>query len=94
MSPAAVMPLTLPDDPAVPDPVAAVMERARAAQRLFAEVDQSQADAAVRALAWSLYKPEHAREVAELEGPLEGGMGIQRPTAGYQLLLQEATVSL
>jgi sulfoacetaldehyde dehydrogenase len=66
MSPAAVMPLTLPDDPAVPDPVTAVMDRARAAQRLFAEVDQSQADAAVRALAWSLYKPEHAREIAEL----------------------------
>lgn len=66
MSPAAIMPLTLPDDPAAQDPVAAVMDRARAAQRLFADVDQAQADAAVRAIAWSLYKPEHAREVAEL----------------------------
>ncbi len=66
MSPAAVMPLAMPDDPAAHDPVAAVMERARAAQRLFADVDQARADAAVRAIAWSLYKPENAKEVAEL----------------------------
>ncbi len=66
MSPAAVMPLAMPDDPAVHDPVAAVMERARAAQRHFADVDQARADAAVRAIAWSLYKPENAKEVAEL----------------------------
>ncbi|WP_336492728.1 aldehyde dehydrogenase family protein, partial [Methylobacterium nigriterrae] len=47
-------------------PVDDVMRRARAAQRLFAEVSQEEADAAVRALAWALYKPEHARELAEL----------------------------
>lgn len=49
-----------------PAPVEAVMLRARAAQKLFAEVDQDGADAAVRALAWSLYKPENAKELAEL----------------------------
>lgn len=47
-------------------PVEAVMARARAAQKLFAHADQATADAAVRALAWSLYQPDHAREVAEL----------------------------
>jgi sulfoacetaldehyde dehydrogenase len=43
-----------------------LMRRARAAQQAFAEVDQARADEAVRAIAWSLYKPEHARELAEL----------------------------
>jgi len=47
-------------------PVDAVMVRARAAQKHFAEADQQTADAAVRALAWSLYHPEHARELAAL----------------------------
>jgi sulfoacetaldehyde dehydrogenase len=46
--------------------VGALMQRARAAQAAFAEADQARADEAVRALAWSLYKPEHARELAEL----------------------------
>jgi sulfoacetaldehyde dehydrogenase len=46
--------------------VDALMQRARAAQAAFAEADQARADEAVRALAWSLYKPEHARELAEL----------------------------
>ena len=32
----------------------------------FADADQARVDEAVRALAWSLYKPEHARELAEL----------------------------
>ncbi|HEY0327990.1 MAG TPA: aldehyde dehydrogenase family protein [Rhodopseudomonas sp.] len=43
-----------------------VVRRSRAAQQSFADVDQARADEAVRALAWSLYKPEHARELAEL----------------------------
>src|ERR1700752_841720 len=46
--------------------VEALMQRGRAAQATFAEADQARADEAVRALAWSLYKPEHARELAEL----------------------------
>ncbi len=48
------------------DIVQAVVGRARAAQATFADASQARADDAVRALAWSLYKPEHAREVAEL----------------------------
>src|ERR1700757_1161976 len=47
-------------------PIDAVMARARAAQKLFANVDQATADSAVRALAWSLYQPAHAQELAEL----------------------------
>ena len=43
-----------------------VIGRARRAQRAFANVSQERADDAVRALAWSIYKPEHARELAEL----------------------------
>src|SRR5246127_4520081 len=46
--------------------VEALRQRGRAAQATFAEADQARADEAVRALAWSLYKPEHARELAEL----------------------------
>ena len=54
--------------PTIADPgsVTAVMLRARAAQAAFAEASQERADDAVRALAWALYKPEHARAVAEL----------------------------
>ena len=47
-------------------PVQAVMNRARAAQALFADVDQARADDAVRALAWSLYQPDNAKALAEL----------------------------
>ena len=49
-----------------PEPVEAVMRRARAAQATFAAASQERADDAVRALAWSLYKPENASAVAEL----------------------------
>lgn len=54
---------------AAPDPqevVGALMRRARAAQEAFADADQARVDEAVRALAWSLYKPEHAQELATL----------------------------
>src|ERR1700722_3617554 len=43
-----------------------LMRRARIAQASFANADQARVDEAVRAVAWSLYKPEHARELAEL----------------------------
>jgi sulfoacetaldehyde dehydrogenase len=43
-----------------------VMRRARAAFENFRDVSQERADEAVRALAWSIYKPEHARELAAL----------------------------
>ena len=49
------------------DQIAAdLMRRARAAQEIFANADQARTDEAVRAIAWSLYKLEHARELAEL----------------------------
>lgn len=43
-----------------------LMRRARVAQEKFAGASQARVDEAVRALAWSLYKPEHAKELAEL----------------------------
>ena len=43
-----------------------LMRRARAAFAKFRDVSQERADEAVRALAWSVYKPEHARELAAL----------------------------
>ena len=42
------------------------MRRARAALATFANADQARADEAVTALAWSLYNPAHAKELAEL----------------------------
>ena len=52
-----------PDGAAV---VAALVERARAAQARFAAADQALVDDAVRALAWALYRPENAQELAAL----------------------------
>ena len=46
--------------------VAGIVARARAAQSQFADADQQLVDLAVTALAWSLYNPGHARELAEL----------------------------
>ncbi len=43
-----------------------VMRRARAAFEAFRDASQERTDEAVRALAWSVYKPEHARELAAL----------------------------
>jgi sulfoacetaldehyde dehydrogenase len=49
-------------EPAIED----VMRRARRAFARFRDVGQERADEAVRAVAWSIYKPEHARQLAEL----------------------------
>ncbi|MGD9785489.1 MAG: aldehyde dehydrogenase family protein [Hyphomicrobiaceae bacterium] len=46
--------------------VAATVARARAAMEAYENHDQARVDDAVRALAWSIYKPEHARLLAEL----------------------------
>jgi sulfoacetaldehyde dehydrogenase len=43
-----------------------LVRRARAAMAVFAKADQARTDEAVTALAWSLYNPEHAKELAEL----------------------------
>jgi len=56
------------------DRVAELVGRARAAQALFAGADQETVDEAVTALAWSLYRAEHARELAEL-AVAETGLG-------------------
>jgi len=55
-------------------PIAALVARARTALRAFADADQAAVDDAVKALAWSVYKPEHARELAEL-AVLDTGLG-------------------
>ena len=54
-----------------PDPKAMALvdelvRRGRAAQGAFAKADQARVDEAVTALAWSLYNPAHAKELAEL----------------------------
>ena len=46
--------------------VAEVVARARAAMEAYENHDQDRVDDAVRALAWSIYKPENARMLAEL----------------------------
>jgi sulfoacetaldehyde dehydrogenase len=43
-----------------------LVRRARAAMAEFANADQARTDEAVTALAWSLYHPVHAKELAEL----------------------------
>jgi len=47
-------------------PIAAQIARARAAMATLKGASQARIDAAVTALAWAIYKPEHARELAEL----------------------------
>src|SRR6186997_3006096 len=53
-------------DPNVTRVVDELVRRGRAAMASFAEADQARVDDAVTALAWSLYNPAHAKELAEL----------------------------
>ncbi|MCB1832700.1 MAG: aldehyde dehydrogenase family protein [Geminicoccaceae bacterium] len=46
--------------------IAGIVRRGRAAMRAFRNDDQAAIDDAVTAIAWSLYEPERAREMAEL----------------------------
>jgi sulfoacetaldehyde dehydrogenase len=48
------------------DLVAALVERARDAQAAYDNHDQARVDEAVTALAWAIYKPAHAKLLAEL----------------------------
>ncbi len=48
------------------DVTALLIDGARAAMAEFATADQAGVDAAVRAIAWSIYQPDNARELAEL----------------------------
>jgi sulfoacetaldehyde dehydrogenase len=57
---------TTPPDAGADTVVDQLIWRARAAMKALTEADQARTDEAVVALAWSLYKPEHARELAEL----------------------------
>ncbi|MCB1519110.1 MAG: aldehyde dehydrogenase family protein [Hyphomicrobiaceae bacterium] len=56
------------------DAVAEVVRRARAAMEAYENHDAERVDDAVRALAWSIYKPENARMLAEL-GVADTGLG-------------------
>ena len=49
----------------VQDIVSGLITRARAAMGAYENTDQARIDDAVTALAWSIYKPEHAQELAE-----------------------------
>lgn len=66
MADAAILSRPAPRTAASSEAVEEVVARARAAQALFAQASQERTDEAVRALAWSLYKPEHAKALAEL----------------------------
>ena len=51
------------------DPAAVVgslVRRGRAAMATFADADQARVDEAVTAIAWALYKPEHAESLAQM----------------------------
>ena len=48
------------------DAISTLVGRARSALAKFVSSDQERVDEVVTALAWSLYKPEHARELAEI----------------------------
>ena len=50
----------------VSEVVEGLIQRAHSAMQIFAKADQGRVDEAVTALAWSLYKPEHAEELAAL----------------------------
>ncbi|MGA7773563.1 MAG: aldehyde dehydrogenase family protein [Pseudolabrys sp.] len=53
-------------DPKAMAVVDELVRRGRAAMASFAEADQARVDEAVTALAWSLYNPGHAKELADL----------------------------
>src|SRR5260221_14083049 len=55
-------------DPKAVAVVDELVRRARAAMAVFAGADQARGDEAGTALAWSLYNPAHAKELAELAG--------------------------
>jgi len=57
---------TTPDPGGETATVEALVANARAAMAMFADADQARVDEAVTALAWSIFKPERAKELAEL----------------------------
>jgi sulfoacetaldehyde dehydrogenase len=65
-----------PAQPAADDPVAALIARGRAAMAIYAQEiamgGQARIDEAVTALAWSIYKPENAKRLAEIAVEVTG----------------------
>src|SRR5450830_566371 len=55
-----------PANPAALSVVDDLVRRGREALAAFANADQAHTDEAVTALAWSIYNPAHAKELAEL----------------------------
>lgn len=55
-----------PVDANIKTAIEELVRRARAAMAEFADADQARVDEAVTAVAWSLYNPAHAKELAEL----------------------------
>ena len=60
------MSVTAQRQPSADEIVAALVASARMAMDQFENHDQKRVDEAVTALAWSIYKPEHARMLAEM----------------------------
>jgi sulfoacetaldehyde dehydrogenase len=48
------------------DIISGLIDRGRSAMAIFANADQARVDEAVTALCWAIYKPENAKELAEL----------------------------
>ena len=63
---------SLNEETGVEQTVAGLIDRARTAMREFASATQAELDDAVTALAWSLYKPETAKELAEYAVEITG----------------------
>ncbi len=61
--------------------VQGLVVKARAAMALFADADQARVDEAVTALAWSIYEPTRARELAELAVEDTGLGDVESKTA-------------
>jgi len=53
-------------DQAAADAVAALIERARAAQKIYQDYDQAAVDEVVTAVAWALMAPDHNRKLSEI----------------------------
>lgn len=65
---------TVPNDAPEKAIIAGLVEKARDAMGVFADATQERVDEAVTALAWSIYEPERARELAE-EAVEDTGLG-------------------
>ena len=64
-----------------------LVRKGRVAMRSLANASQARVDEAVTALAWSIYKPEHAKALAELRG--EGHRARQRRRQDHQEAAQD-----